>query len=215
MIGFAEEGSSRTGDPFHQVNHVSHGILDRAAALSMIGVIDFAIGRPESREVLTADCGGRAHRAKFTTVQKRLGGSGFVPAVINVGDVADATARLMRGLELVDPIEGKGKRLFEEAVTSRSEDFGADRDMTGSGGADDDGSAGWIGHRLLPIGGGLHLIFLRHIGEDRRTGIAGDDVAAASFFEVAQVAFADAAAADDQNGGKITHRENVQRFGKE
>lgn len=87
--------------------------------------------------------------------------------------------------------------------------------MAGGGRANDDGVAGRIFHRLLPIGGGFHLILLGHIREDCRAVIATDYLASASLFKIAQVAFADAAAADDQNSGKITHRENVQGFGKQ
>jgi len=199
MISFAKEGGGGAGDPFEQVHHVSHRILNRATALRVIAVVDFAVSRAKSWEMLSRNRRGRAHGTKGTAIQEGFDGTGFVTAVIDVGDVAGATTCLMGGLELVDSIERKGERFFEKAVLSCSQDLCADGDMTSRRGADDDGVAGWIGHCLLPIRGGLHLIFFRHIGEDCRSGIAGDDSAAACFFEVAQVAFTDATAADNKN----------------
>lgn len=187
---------------------MGQGVLNRAATLLVIGVVDFPVCGSEGGKVLASDGGDCTHGPEFSAVQKCFGGARLIPTVIDVGDVTGFAAGLMGGLELVNAIEVERQRFLEETVFSGFEYFDADGHMAGSGGADDDCGASRIGHGLLPVSRGLHLVFFGHVGENCRTGVAGDDVASTGFLEVAQVAFADAATTDDENGGEITHGDN-------
>ena len=111
----------------------------------------------------------------------------------------------MRGRELIHAFERKRERFFDQAMAPGLEHLGSHGHMVGGGGADNDRGAGGTGHGRFPIGGSLHFILLRHVGENCGSGITSDDVASTGGLKSAQMAFADAAATNDENGGKFAH----------
>ena len=126
VAGVAEHALGGADEPLDEVGGVRERILNRAAALGAVAVVDFAICRTKRGEVLPGDNRGMADRAEVAGEEKVAGLLHCGLKAVHVGDAGEAAGAGVGAQQRGSVGEVERERLLNQDVVATLQR--ADRD---------------------------------------------------------------------------------------